>query len=158
MLAQLGLEQTEREAGPVNGHVEQLQRIRQAADVVLMAVREEDPDNVPTFLQQVGDVGQHEVDAEHVVLREHEARVDDEDLVLPLQGPHVDADLAEAAQRQVAESTLRHNKRSCSASCLSGSGSGGGGGARNRSRYLRTLSKSRSRSETSDPLCSAAAG
>src|SRR5207245_1903703 len=108
--------------------------------------------------QQVGDVGQHEVDAEHVVLREHEARVDDEDLVLPLQGPHVDADLAEAAQRQVAESTLRHNKRSCSASCLSGSGSGGGGGARNRSRYLRTLSKSRSRSETSDPLCSAAAG
>src|SRR5579859_66507 len=158
MLAQLGLEQSEREAGPVNGHVENLQRVGQAPDVVLVAVSEEDPDDIATLFQQVRDVGQHEVDAEHVVLREHQARVDDEDLVLPLEGPHVDAHLAEAAERQVAESPFRHNKRNCSASCLSGSGSGGGGGARSRSRYLRTLSKSRSRSATSDPLCSAAAG
>ena len=158
VLTQLWLEQAECEPGPVNGHVELLQCVRQAADVVLMAVREEDPDDVSTLFQQVRDVGQHEVDAEHVVLREHQARVHHEDFVLPLEGPHVDADLAEAAERQVAESPLRHSKRSCSASCLSGSGSAGGGGARNRSRYLRTLSKSCSRSATSDPLCSAAAG
>src|SRR5207245_4474437 len=42
-----------------------------------------------------------QVDAEHVLLREHQARIDDKDLVLPFERPHVDADLAEASERQV---------------------------------------------------------
>ena len=53
VLAQLGLEQAEGEAGAVDGHVELFQREGQAADVVLMAVGEKDPDDVAALFQQV---------------------------------------------------------------------------------------------------------
>src|ERR1700719_5042417 len=158
VLLQLGLDQAEGQPRPVDRNVQLLQRKGQPADVVLMTVGQEDADDLATGREQVGDVGEDKVDAEHVLLREHEARVDDDDLVLPLQHPHVDAARAEAAEREVPK-TRAHKSGSCSASCLGvGSGSGGGGGARNLSRYLRTLSKSRSRSATSKPLWSAAAG
>ncbi len=103
MLLQLGLDEPERQASPVNRDVDLLERVWQAADVVLMAVAQEDAEHVTALVQQVRDVGQDQVDAEHVLLGEHEAGVDDQDLVLPLEGPHVDADLAEAAERQILE-------------------------------------------------------
>src|SRR5712691_12975758 len=110
--------------------------------MVLVAVAEKDAQDLAAALEQIRDVRQDEVDAKHVVLREHEAGVDDEHLVLPLKSPHVDADLAKAAQRQVPkprpanryprELTPKalsswgfHNRRSCSASCL---GTGGDSG------------------------------
>src|SRR5712691_7659435 len=107
-----------------------------------MAVAEKDAEHLAARFEQVRDVGQDEVDPEHVLLGEHEPCVDDEDLVLPLERPHVDADLTEAAERQVSKPA--HKRRSCSASCLGiaiGSG-GGGGGARSLSRYAFTRSKS----------------
>src|SRR5260370_32953882 len=98
--------------------------------MVLVAVTEKDPQHLAALLEEVRDVGQNEVDAKHVFLREHQPGVDDEHLVLPLERPHVDADLAKAAQRQVPKPRFAHKSRSCSASCLgTGGGSGGGGGA-----------------------------
>src|ERR1700687_675220 len=159
MLFQLGLDETQRQPRPVDGNVDLLQRVRQTADMVLVAVREEDPKHFTVAAQQVGDVGQHKVDARHVLVREHESGVDDKDLVVPLEGPHVDSDLAQAAQRDIPESRRTHSRRSCSASCFGGStGTGGGGGASSLARYAFTRSKSCSRSAISEPLCSAAAG
>src|SRR4029077_4977851 len=159
VLLELRLQEAQREPGAVDRDVELLPRIRQAADVVFMAVAQEDAEHVAAAVEQIGDVGEDQVDAEHVLLREHQACVDDEDLFLPLQSPHVDADFAEAAQRQVSKARGGHSSRSCSASCRgTGVGSGGGGGARSLSRYCLTRSKSCSRSATSAPLWSAAAG
>jgi len=67
--------------------------------VVFVAVAEEDAEHLSLAVEQVRDVGQDEVDAEHVLLRKHQAGVDHQDLLLPLESPHVDADLAEAAER-----------------------------------------------------------
>src|SRR5256885_9867760 len=135
MLLELGLDESERKTRPEYRHVQLLQGKRESADVVLVSVGEEDAEHLTVPLQQVGDVRQHEVDAEHVLLGKHEPRVDDEDLVLPLQGPHVDPDLAQTAKRDVTE--LRgHKRRSCSDSCLAtATGTGGGGGASSWSRY-----------------------
>src|SRR6266581_1007378 len=158
VLPELRLDESERETRPVDGDVELPQSKWQSADVVLVPVREEDAEDLAIPLQEVRDVRQHEVDAEHVFLREHEPGVDDEDLVLPLQRPHVDADLAQATKREIPE--LRgHKRRNCSDSGLgTATGTGGGGGASSWSRYRRSWSKSCSRSATSDPLWSAAAG
>src|SRR6202158_504698 len=159
MLLQLGLDQTERQPCPEDGDVDLLQRVGQASAVVLVTVGEEDAKNFTIALQQVRDVRQHEVDSGHVFLGEHEAGVDDQDLAVPFEGPHVYADLAQAAQRDIPKSRRTHSRRSCSASCFGGStGTGGGGGARSLARYAFTRSKSCSRSATSEPLCSAAAG
>ena len=105
VLPELWLEEAESQPGAVDGHVDLLQREGQAADVILVAMGEKDADHLAVALQQVRDVGKDEVDARHVLLREHQASVDDDDFVLPLEGPHVDAHFAEAAQRQVPEAT-----------------------------------------------------
>ena len=152
------LEQSERQPRAVDGDVQLFQRERQAADVVFVAVREEDPEHLTAAVQQVGDVRQDEVDAKHVLLREHEPGVDHDNLALPLQRPHIDADLAEAAEREIPEPGA-HKSRSCSDSCCgAATTTGGGGGASTWSRYRFTRSKSCSRSATSEPLCRAAAG
>ena len=46
MLLQLGLDQTERQPRPVDGHVELLQCVRQATDVVLVSVAQKDSEHV----------------------------------------------------------------------------------------------------------------
>ena len=47
---------------------------------------------------QVPDVRNDEIDAEHLLVGEHETRVDDEDVVPHLDREHVLADLADAAE------------------------------------------------------------
>ena len=54
-------------------------------------------------LAQVGEVGQHEIDAELIGSREHQARVDDDDAVVVLDHRHVLADLAQPAEREDAQ-------------------------------------------------------
>ncbi len=56
-------------------------------------------EHVVAAFEQPGDVGQHEVDAEHLVARELDAAVDDHDLPAVLDGGHVLADLTETAER-----------------------------------------------------------
>src|SRR5208283_3281278 len=69
------------------------------ADVVLMAVREHDGAHVLLVLNQVGDVGNHDVDAEQLGLRKHEPRVDHNNVVFPAQRQAIHAELAQPAQR-----------------------------------------------------------
>ena len=99
VLAQLVAQESEGQRGAVDGHRESRQHVRQRADVVLVAVREHDPADVGDALLQPRDVRDHEVDAEHLLLREHQPGVDDHDVVAAAQREHVAADLAEAAQR-----------------------------------------------------------
>ncbi len=135
VLFQLWLDQAQRQPRPVNRHVELFQNIWQSANVVFVTVAQKDAEHVLASIEQIRDVGEDKVDAQHVLVRKHQSRVDDEDLLLPLEGPHVDADLAQAAQRQISESRGAHSRRSCSTSCFGGGvGSGGGGGASSLSR------------------------
>ena len=77
------------------------QDVRQAADVVLVAVREDDRAQRAAF--EVGEVGQDEVDAEVLVAREGEPRVDHDPVLAVLEDGHVLPDLAEAAERDDSE-------------------------------------------------------
>ncbi len=56
----------------------------------------------------VGQVGDDQVDAELVGIREHDARVDEDGGVLPRHGHHVHAELAEASERDDLERRRRH--------------------------------------------------
>ena len=100
--------QSQRHPGAVDGHVETLEHEGQRADVVLVAVGEEDAEHPPALLEQPGHVGDHEVDSQHLLGREHEPGVHHQDLALPLQGPHVQADLAQPAKRHIPELRFRH--------------------------------------------------
>ena len=71
--------------------------------MILVPVGQHDRLDVLLALAQVGEVRQHQVDAELVGRREAQARVDHDDPPVVLDDGHVLADLAEPAQRQDAE-------------------------------------------------------
>ena len=71
--------------------------------MVLVAVGQDDAAHRLPVLLQVRDVGDDEVDAEHLGLGEREAAVDDEDLVVDLDDGDVLADLAHPAERDDAQ-------------------------------------------------------
>ena len=132
---QLHADQPVRERRRVHGHVDLAQDVRQRAGVVLVAVRDEDRAQVLAVLDDVADVRDDEVDAEHVLGREHEAAVDGDDVVAVLEQHHVLADLAETAERDDAKRgichTVLYRSRICcgSASARMRAAAGAGGSA-----------------------------
>ena len=88
----------QRELGGVDGNLELAEDPGQAADVVLVAVGENDGADVLLVLDEVGDVGHDDVDAQQLRFREHEAGVDDDDVVFPAEGEAVHSEFAESAE------------------------------------------------------------
>src|SRR5262249_39705590 len=82
--------------------------VRQRADMILVGVREQNRAHRPAL--EIAEVRQDEVDAEVLVAREREPRVDDEDLPGDLEHRHVLADLAEAAERDHPQHRGRHRQ------------------------------------------------
>ena len=104
VLLDLVAEQAAGQRAGVHGHARELrQHVRQRADVVLVGVGDEERPHVLAALLEIGDVGDDEVDAEHLLVGEHEAAVDDDDVVAVLEHVHVLADLPHPAERDDAE-------------------------------------------------------
>ena len=99
MLFELAFDVGEGELRAVDGNFKGGEDPWQAADVILVAVREQDGSDLGAVLNEVADVGDDDIDAEQLFFREHEAGVDDEDVVSPFDRHAVHAELAETAQR-----------------------------------------------------------
>ncbi len=100
VLVQLRLHHAEREPrAPDLAHADLAHHVRQRADVILVAVREDDRVDAARRVAQVGEVGQDEVDAGHLVAREREAAVDQDAALALLDDAQVVADLAQAPER-----------------------------------------------------------
>ena len=104
--------ESERHRRAVDRHLDLAQQVLQGADVVLVAVGGDDGDDAPGVLAQVREVGEHEVDAVHVRVGEHQPAVDEQDLAIgtvarrtaaELDRHAVAADLAEAAEEDDAD-------------------------------------------------------
>jgi hypothetical protein len=109
----LGLEQRSRERRGIERHVESRPQIDESADVVLVAVREHETEDVATLLHEKADVGQDEIDARQLLLGgKGDAAIDDDPLPAPLVAEAIDRevhpDLADAAERREHEFILRH--------------------------------------------------
>ena len=99
VLVELRLDQSERQPrAPDLGHADLAHQVRQRADVVLVSVRQDDRAQRARRVAQVAEVRQHEVDAEHLVARKAETRIDQDPLAVLLDHGHVLADLAETAE------------------------------------------------------------
>ena len=98
MLFELAFHVGQRELGGVDGNLELAENPGQAADVVLVAVGEDDGADVLLVFNKVSDVGHNDVDAEQLRLGKHEPGVDDDDVVFPAEGEAVHAELAQPAE------------------------------------------------------------
>ena len=88
-LFQLIADEAAGQAGAVDGQIEFLQQIGDAADVVLMAVGDEQALDLILILHHKGEVGDNHIDAEHIVIRENEAAVHDDHIAAALIDRHV---------------------------------------------------------------------
>ena len=107
VLVELGARHRHRQRAAVDRRrvvdAELAQQERQAAEMVLVAVRDDDRLDVRDAAAQVREVGQDEVDAHHLGRGEAQADVHEDDAVLVLDDRHVLADLAQAAKREDAQ-------------------------------------------------------
>ena len=109
VLLELALDEPERHLRAVNRHllVEVLVKVRQAAGMVLVAVRDDDAAQLVGMLEHIGVIGQDEVDAGMVVVGEHDAGIVEHHVVSALEHRHVLADGVEAAERDDLELSTR---------------------------------------------------
>jgi hypothetical protein len=76
------------------------QQVAEAPHVVLVAVGDDRPVDPVGVVAQVGEVGQHQVDPEHVHVGEHQADVEQQDAPADLDAGAVAPDLAQAAEER----------------------------------------------------------
>ena len=101
VLVELRLQEAERQTGaPDLGHRSPRASDTERADVVLVRVREQHGADPVASLPEVREVREDEIDAEVLVARESEARVDDDDLAVRLVDHEVLPDLAQAPERR----------------------------------------------------------
>ena len=99
VLFQLAFDQGERELGAVDGNVQFREHAGERADVVFVAVSQDDcREPCWRFSIEIGDVGNDDIDAEQFGFGEHQAGIDDDDVVALADGHAVHAELAQAAQ------------------------------------------------------------
>jgi len=108
MLFELAFNVGEGELGAVDRDIEVGEDPGEAADVVLMPVGEDDAADFRAVLDEVGDVGDNDVDAEELFFGKHEAGVDHDDVVAVVECEAVHAELAESAERDYLQFFISH--------------------------------------------------
>ncbi len=98
VLLQAAFEDAQRQPGAVDRYVELFEDIGKRPDVVLVAVGQDDGPHDVLVIQEIGYVGNDEVDSEHVVLREHQAAVNHDDIVTITDNRQVFTDFTQPAQ------------------------------------------------------------
>ena len=93
------------------------EQVGHGADVVLVPVGEHDRLDVVEAVQDRREVGQDQVDAGLVDVREEHPAVDDQQLAVVLEDGHVAADGAETAERDDPQAALGQRRRRCRARC-----------------------------------------
>ena len=108
VLVQLVFDIGQREFGAPDRHIQFGKNPRQRANVVFVAVGQNDAAHPLAVLDQVGDVGNDDVHAQQFGFGEHQSGVDDDDVVAPAHGHAVHAEFAKAAERHEMEFSGGH--------------------------------------------------
>ena len=98
MLLQLQLDQSIGHGGAVDGAVDLLHAVGNGTDVILMSVGNEHTPQLLLVCRQVGKIGNDQINAVHIFIRETNAAVDDDHVLAILQDGDVLADFIQAAQ------------------------------------------------------------
>ena len=111
VLGELGLHQRQGQLGADQGDVGPLpEQVRHRADVVLVGVRQDQRLDLVQAAVEVAEVRQDQVHAGLVGLGEQHPAVDDQQPVVVFEDGHVPTDLAEAAQRDNAQTVVRKGR------------------------------------------------
>ena len=99
MLLQLVVNEPDRQFRSVHGHVQLFEDIGKGSDMILMTVGDDETFHPICIVLQIGDVRDHQVNSQHIILRKGQAAVHHNNTVLIFKGSNIHADLLQAAQR-----------------------------------------------------------
>ena len=101
VLGELALDEADGELRRVDGNrdVEVHEQVRKRTGVVFVTVGDDDAAQLMLVLEDICVVGKDEVDAGLLIVREHEARIEQDHVVAILEHGHVLADAVETAKR-----------------------------------------------------------
>src|ERR1700677_5156225 len=98
VLFQFVFQQSKSEFSAPHRYIEFRKDPRQCTNVVFMAVGENDGAHPLPVFDEIRNVRNHNVHAQKLGLGEHQARVDDDDVIAPAHGHAVHSELAQAAE------------------------------------------------------------
>src|SRR5665213_1011942 len=98
VLFKLAFNVGKRELSGVHRHLDLAQNPRQSTNVIFVAMGKNNRAHMLLVLNQVSDIGYHNVNAKQLRLRKHEAGVNYDNVVFPAQRKAVHAELAQATQ------------------------------------------------------------
>ena len=107
VFAEAAFDQRLGKARCVDRRVELRKDVRDRTNVVLVTVREHQPSQLVLVVEQIGDVGDDDVDAQQFPARKHHACVDDDDVIPATQSEHVHPELAEPTERDDLQLVIR---------------------------------------------------
>ena len=99
VLRQLIRDDSDRQAGAPDRLVHRLQHVGKRADVVLVPVCQDETAHLIDVFLKITHVRYHEVDAQHIVVRETEPAVNHDYVILVLKDSHILSDLTETSER-----------------------------------------------------------
>ena len=109
VLAQPLRDQRQRQGGAVHGHHRLAEEIRQGADVILVAVGQDNGVEPRAPGERVRKVRNDVVDPGQLVIGEHEAAVDRNQVLAGLDEHHIEADFPQATEGDQADDRLHGN-------------------------------------------------
>ena len=109
VLFQAPLDQRQREGGAVDRHFDIAQEIGNGADVVFVAVGEDEAADLSRVLLEESQVGHYQVYAQQLGFRKHHAAINDDDVLPVADGGHVHAELAQATQGHYVQLVISHS-------------------------------------------------
>ena len=110
MLHEFRLDERKGHGRAVDRTIEERHDIRHAADVILVAMGQDQRLQLAAPRLDVREIGDNKVDAKLIRFREHHAGIDQDGGVLPRDRHHVHAELAQAAERDDLERGRRDNR------------------------------------------------
>ena len=99
VLLQLQLNQPVGHGSTVDGADYLLHKIRNGANVVLVPMGDKHPPELLGICNDIGKIGNHQVNAVHILVRKANAAIDDNHILAILQHGHVLANLIQTAKR-----------------------------------------------------------
>ena len=118
LLLELGLDKADSQSRGINGDVHPFQQVSQTADVVLMAVGDDDATDLVGIALDVGKIGDNDVNAGHIGVGEGKSAVQYDHIIGAFKDGHVLADLVEASQRDDPYGSLLDLLGACGAGAL----------------------------------------
>ena len=113
MLRELVFHESHGESGAIHGNIQVGKDERQRADMVFVAVREDDGFDFAAVFEKVGDIRDDDVDTEEFLIWEHDAGIDHNDGPVAAERHHVHAEQTQRAVKNAIRLTQITRKGSC---------------------------------------------